>query len=166
MAIHPDAPYRQSRAALRQLYGTRSIDASAPQSSRDFTPSGRIRYREQQYGIGEADATQASAQDFRNFFAPAVPPMANPLPMGAASAFPAMTPSAQLNGVTNPFGQLSPPTITPLSYNLNEPSSLTADELAPYAPPATATAYTPAWKKKPVQGLMGSILEGPSRWLA
>lgn len=34
------APYVQSRAALRSIYGTRRIDARAPQSAMDTTPSG------------------------------------------------------------------------------------------------------------------------------
>lgn len=48
MALQDDAPYKQSRAALRRIYGSRSIDASAPQSARDTTPSGRARRMEQE----------------------------------------------------------------------------------------------------------------------
>jgi len=36
----PPDGYNLSRAALRQRFGTRRIDASAPQSARDTTPSG------------------------------------------------------------------------------------------------------------------------------
>jgi hypothetical protein len=39
-----DPEYRQSRAALREIYGSRRIDGSAPQSARDTTPSGRAAY--------------------------------------------------------------------------------------------------------------------------
>lgn len=39
----PPAGYQQSRSALRRIYGTRAINASAPQSALDDTPSGRQR---------------------------------------------------------------------------------------------------------------------------
>lgn len=42
-----EPPYRLSRAALRNKYGSRSIDASANQSARDDTPSGRAKRLEQ-----------------------------------------------------------------------------------------------------------------------
>lgn len=38
-----EAPYEQSRAALRRMYGSRKIDASAPPSMQDTTPSARNR---------------------------------------------------------------------------------------------------------------------------
>lgn len=60
-----DAPYKLSRAALRERYGSRSINASAPQSAQDQTPSGRQKYLTQQNqrsGMGpEAAANAATA---------------------------------------------------------------------------------------------------------
>lgn len=37
-----DAPYLQSRSALRAKYGARRINATAPQSAADMTPSGML----------------------------------------------------------------------------------------------------------------------------
>lgn len=59
----PPEDYQQSRAALRERYGTRAIDASAPQSSRDYTPSGRQKYLEQEAARQRITPAQVAAPD-------------------------------------------------------------------------------------------------------
>lgn len=51
-----DPTYRQSRAAQRQMYGTRRIDARANQSAQDYTPSGRAaRRKEEGFSENQSD---------------------------------------------------------------------------------------------------------------
>lgn len=77
----PPEDYQQSRAALRERYGTRRIDASAPQSARDTTPSGRARYLEQQ-GSTPVEAEAQVQQEFQQRFPqPAIQPVQNPVQM-------------------------------------------------------------------------------------
>lgn len=64
-----DAPYQQSRAALRERYGSRAIDARAPQSPLDTTPSGKLA-RFQQSGMRPDQIKSAYEQDWRAQFAP------------------------------------------------------------------------------------------------
>lgn len=79
----PPEDYQQSRAALRERYGTRAIDARAPQSALDTTPSGRQKFLEQEAarrGITPAQvaapdqtaiqARQQVVEDFRDQFRP------------------------------------------------------------------------------------------------
>lgn len=65
-----EAPYKPSRAALRNYYGTRRIDGRAPQSARDSTPSGRIKYLEQSQGYTPEEADFADQANFENKFRP------------------------------------------------------------------------------------------------
>lgn len=80
-----DVPYQQSRAALRERFGTRAIDASAPQSAKDTTPSGRAKYLEQTEltpkgePISENEARAMVREEFRGKFrAPIEAPNPNP----------------------------------------------------------------------------------------
>lgn len=62
----PPEGYKLSRAALRDRFGSRSIDARAKQSANDMTPSGRQKYFEQQYaskGPARALDMATSARD-------------------------------------------------------------------------------------------------------
>lgn len=76
-------PYQQSRAALRKLYGTRAIDASAPQSKADDTPSGRFQFA-RDMGMGREQAAAARDSAFSALFRinprPAQPVVAGELP--------------------------------------------------------------------------------------
>lgn len=63
-----DPPYKVSRAALREKYGPRAIDARAPQSARDTTPSGRAKYLEESEGLTPQGAEKAVAQEFTKKF--------------------------------------------------------------------------------------------------
>lgn len=174
MALRDKAPYEQSRAALRQLYGSRKIDASAPQSARDGTPSGRAK-RLTELGYSDAQAATGVANQFQAMFGKYPQTTANPTPMGqgAASAFPA-TPNTGFTAA-NPSQALVPvsgltpsqpsaSTFTPLSFNLNTTSPLGASALAPFMP-TQPQAYTPPWKKQQTP-YMGSIYQSASRWLS
>lgn len=62
-----NAPYKQSRAALRDIYGPRAI-TSGGQSPHDFTPSGRRAYLEERMGNREVD--ERMDQQWRSQFQP------------------------------------------------------------------------------------------------
>lgn len=171
-----DPPYKLSRAAMRERYGSRSIDASASQSSLDQTPSGRLKYIEQQ-GFDPEEAKFFRTEDFRNNFIPRPAGFERPQDRMAATQAVVPTPSIDVARrsipYTNPsFPSAVPATIsgsstpspTPLSFNLSEASPYSASDIAPYVPPSTDT-YTPSWKKKPSTNGMGSILEDASKWL-
>lgn len=66
-----DAPYKQSRAALRQIYGPRAI-TSGGQSARDTTPSGRARFLEER-GASAPAAERMVRQEFRDRFPEGIP---------------------------------------------------------------------------------------------
>lgn len=57
MATRTEAPYQQSRSALRKIFGSRSINGSAPQSAMDSTPSGIAARRD-----GSMDDTPSARQ--------------------------------------------------------------------------------------------------------
>lgn len=171
-----EAPYKPSRAALRDYYGTRAINASAPQSPLDYTPSGRLKYRMEQDKTPVDPAIKRSIselsvdQQFKDNFKPRTPgfdpvaldptnsPWRGVYPATAAYAPPA--PPQAAAGQPPPAG--SP---TPLNFNLAESSPYSAAEIAPYAPPAGATPYVPPWRKKETSGYMGSILGDANKWL-
>lgn len=72
-----DAPYKLSRAALRQQYGARAI-TSGGQSSKDYTPSGRQAYLEQS-GKSPTEAAAQIQQEFKSQFPkPAIEPAPAP----------------------------------------------------------------------------------------
>lgn len=75
-----EAPYKLSRAALRERYGPRAITYGG-QSARDTTPSGREAYARQQ-GASPSQAAAYSAQQFRNAFGPQqmITPIASNIP--------------------------------------------------------------------------------------
>lgn len=183
MALRDDAPYLQSRAALREIYGPRRIDGRAPQSANDTTPSGRMKYLEQKYMRQGAKAGEAASmasgqvrQDFYDNFGPRSSFSENFKPRGIA--LPPMPPnqsfapqpmSNDYNSVVSQRGSLfgpspfKPITPTPLAINLNTPSPLGASALASFLPPSPSS-YTPPWQKMQ-QTYMGSIFQNASRWL-
>lgn len=59
----PPEDYQQSRAALRDRYGSRQIDARAPQSALDYTPSGRQKFLEQEAARRNITPAQVAAPD-------------------------------------------------------------------------------------------------------
>lgn len=177
-----EAPYKASRAAFRNAYGTRSINASAPQSKQDFTPSGRIRYRETALGQRESEASAWAEQDFYDMLRkrmgrPTTGGTQVNLGFGTGTAAPIMEgvnyPANAFQPVATPYspvpasGIIQPPQPTPLAFNLSEPSPYMAADIAPYAQPASSpiAPFVPSWKKRANPGYMGSILDGPNKWL-
>lgn len=88
-----DAPYKQSRAFLREKYGSRVINGSAKLSAKDMTPSAREqRMLEKKPWLTKQDVTERVADDFSRQFQrrtptpdmPAVP--VNGRPSGWANA--------------------------------------------------------------------------------
>lgn len=162
-----EAPYKASRAAFRNAYGARSINASAPQSKQDFTPSGRIRYREKNLGMKEDEASAWANQDFYDMLRKR---MGQPTSSGTQVnlGFGTGTAAPIMEGVNYPANTFQPAAAqpTPLAFNLSEPSPYAAADVAQYAPPSTGAAFVPSWKRKPNQGYMGSILADASKWLA
>lgn len=77
----PPEDYQQSRAALRERYGTRAIDARAPQSPLDTTPSGRARYLEQSGATPVEAEAQVQREFSQRFPQPAIQPQAQPVQM-------------------------------------------------------------------------------------
>jgi hypothetical protein len=116
----PPEDYKLSRAALRNRYGTRSIDASAPQSSRDFTPSGRTAYLQQQ-GATPAGAIQQQQQEFKANFpfqlAPQVSPRMAQIPPNPPLLSTPPKPMGLLPTTIPPEEMVAflPPTTTPLN---------------------------------------------------
>lgn len=124
-------PYRLSRAAMRERYGTRRIDGTAPQSDRDFTPSGRIR-RNEQAGMSTDDATKRGAAEFNaEIYGRRMPYRATtdapivPMGSGGASAF-----SLANTG----FSPANPSDLTPVSPGY----------VPPVAPPPTPNPIAPS----------------------
>jgi hypothetical protein len=62
-----DPDYKQSRAAQRQMYGTRRIDGVAKQSLQDNTPSGRAAIREE-VGMSGQEAKRQDELGWRDQF--------------------------------------------------------------------------------------------------
>lgn len=99
--LEQEAGYKLSRAALRDRYGSRAIDASAPQSAQDQTPSGRQKFLEQQnrkLGLGPQESANKAVMDRNAEF-------------GAAFPFrleSAVGPRMSLNPVTTPLFSAPP----------------------------------------------------------
>jgi hypothetical protein len=178
-----DAPYQQSRAALRRIYGTRRIDASAPQAAQDGTPSGRER-RAVMAGATPAGAVRKATEQFRSEFNP-LPAVPVGRPMGwsrsiaqqqdtglpgtirgdiQSGAVTGSYPVPQYNGSVG--FSMTPPQPTPLNYPLTEPSPVGAETLAPYLPTTPKpTGYVPPWRKQQTPGIMSTVLNGAAKWL-
>lgn len=155
------APYVASRAALRDAYGTRAIDASAPQSPRDSTPSGRMAYR-QERGMSPTEAKREGATDFREAFKfrlgeETTPRLASTM---APRMNPAPAPAEQLNpfdssGFQNAFQQ------SPLSLI---PPSPPAEELAAFLPTTTSPLDNFALPK--TRPYLGGLFQSTNKWRA
>src|SRR4030095_5084311 len=76
----PPEGYKQSRAALRDRYGTRSIGGPTTQSPLDMTPSG-IEARVAQRGGTKRAQRAASEEEFRKRFAQNKPPIVESPPV-------------------------------------------------------------------------------------
>lgn len=113
-----EAPYKLSRAAQRERYGARSIDARSRQSDRDTTPSGKMA-RFEQAGMNPQEAAKAYDQEFRAQFQPVSqtnqsPQLFSRRAMQAPQFGPGLPPPAPMNPIVGQqtlFGpdQLPPP---------------------------------------------------------
>lgn len=174
--IRGDLQRKPSRAAIRDRIGSSRIDASAPPSSQDYTPSARNR-RALMASAGDpnalkrADAYEESS--FNNLFQPR--PLSLIQPMGRPSGWGGL--SAQPQGLGTPlpgfppYGVITPqtdqPALTPLSFNLSTPSPLDAATLAPYSPSGgQARSYTPFFRKSAPASYMDTVLNGAAKWLS
>jgi hypothetical protein len=152
MAKEPE--YELSRAAQRKIYGTRKIDASAPQSQLDTTPSGKVT-RMQQAGMNPEEIKQSYAADWKAQFAPvstlkagqpifsrramqapglaAAPAPMNPIPGQQTLFGPDQLPPQKPLGLIPPggdlgdLGDLMPTSVGPLSsFALPKPTVLSS----------------------------------------
>lgn len=170
-----DAPYEQSRAALRRIYGARKIDASAPYSKQDSTPS--ARFARAYDATGSLDkASEREAAQFNDQFQPRpfnlIQPSGRPAGWNTASVNPQPNqlgnplPGFPPYGVVTPQAE-QPPAMTPLSFNLSTPSPLDAASLAAYSPTGSPKSYVPPWRKSAAPAsYMDSILNGAAKWLS
>lgn len=137
---NPPEEYKLSRAAMRDRYGSRSIDARTKQSPLDATPSGR------QAMVLQAGGTERQARDYdRDVFKgkfqnrqqiltpqPIRVSNFNPPAIGGASPFASpedvasMVQSGASGTVQTPYG--------PVTLGLLPESKLPASELAPFVP--------------------------------
>lgn len=189
MTNEPPPGYNRSRAALRDKFGSRRIDASAPHSKDDYSPSARAaRLRYENPGMSQQLADRRAAQQFRNNFrergmigtgtfgevAPSRswfdPNAVTQTPYGTVTGSNLVKKSwgDTLNRANTPIEIKNPQAaITPqapgLSFDLNAPSLLDAPTLASYMPSRPAQ-YTPPWMKRQ-QGYSSSLLQKASRWL-
>lgn len=172
MAARNEAPYQQSRAALRKLYGTRSINASAPQSAADDTPSGRFRFA-QGMGADRAQAAQARDAAFGALFRFAPPP-APPVAGGAPPA-PLMAPLRPPNNALEAIDQANASGAASDTFPVPEYGgsvSFRRPSLMPTAPTADMSPYLGGFArsdspfsffKRPPRP---SILTGAQQWVA
>lgn len=169
MATNRNAPegYEPSRAALRRMYGTRRIDASAPQSALDDTPSGRQRALA---GIGLSSRQVQAEENARWRSAFPEPPAAQvrPLSMLSNRRPPNTTldaiQQAQANGAA--YGSFPVPQYGG-SVSFSRPSLMPetpvadASDLGGFSP---SSSFTPLSFFKPRP--RPSILTGAQNWIA
>lgn len=141
--LEQEAGYKLSRAALRDRYGSRSINASAPQSAQDQTPSGRQRFLTQQNqkaGFGPEEAANMAAEERDKEFRAA-------FPFRLESA---VGPRMSLNPVTTPLFS-APPKPLGLLPESEADASLFASNITPL------TGWqTPSFRN--------GLLQKPNQW--
>lgn len=122
-----EAPYKQSRAALRQIYGPRAITYGG-QSKLDTTPSGRMKLA-QEAGATERQARDIDEQQFRQPFqrtlpAPVLPnPFRRPMTGGFTST------GLGTGTLRTPYGSTSLGLV---------PQTAPAEDIAPFIPTPAA----------------------------
>lgn len=167
------APYKLSRAALRKKYGARSIDASAPQSSRDTTPSGRAAFLMDRGATPDQAKGELNDRWRRRFPAPGAAPNF-PLPdeaMRPMATGPLRSPKTALEAIEQAnqggasFGSFLSP-YGPVSFD-RRPS------LMPTAAASDASEYLSGFASREQSPLSffkpkprPSILSGAQKWLA
>lgn len=164
MALQKDSPYAQSRAALRQIYGSRSIDASAPQSARDSTPSGRRAFLEQS-GRTPVEAEREATAEFKDNFQPRLftnpvpdPVVMNPVqrqPFEGGLASPEDISMVRQQGGTGTFQ-------TPFGSVSLLPPSPPPEVMAEFLPATTSPLNNFALPRP--RPYLGGILQAASKW--
>lgn len=175
-----EAPYKLSRAALRERYGSRAI-TSGGQSAQDYTPSGRAKYLAEESARTGLTPRQIAAprkeiglaaqqvkDEFRAGFGPQemitpiaanIPPVGAPqLPqrqIGMGGATPedvgTMVQMGAQGTVRTPYGTVTLPA-TPPAEQLSEFMPASVSPLGSFGLPRPKTPY------------MGGILAGANRW--
>lgn len=160
-----NAPYKVSRAALRERYGARAIDASAPQSSRDTTPSGREAFARQQ-GATKEEAAQYAADLFHA-------PFQNKQQITDQPKVASMSPVKEqrqmfAGGYASPEdvgtlrSQGATGTVRTQYGTITLPATLPASDMAEFLPATNAPLNSFSLPKpKPY---LGSILQAASKW--
>lgn len=164
----PPAGYQQSRSALRRIYGTRAINASAPQSALDDTPSGRQRALRDS-GLTRREVKAEENARWRTLFPePQMAPMVGrPLAMLSARRPPTSTlesiQQAQANGAS--YGNFPVPQYGG-SVGFTNPSMMPTTD----ADPSDITGLGGGMSMSPLsffkQRPRPSILSGAQNWIA
>lgn len=155
---------------MRRLYGSRSIDASAPQSERDTTPSGRARIDEQR-GMTRAEVTEREDRLWQEKFPerPSIVPLAvgperKTRPFDLVRRGPAKSPLEAIQQA-NESGLGAGTFFTPYGNVTRTASLMPAESM----PDVTDYLNTPARSAtslfSPRQRQRTSILDGANRWL-
>lgn len=154
-----EVPYKLSRAALRERWGSRSIDARAKQSPLDSTPSGR-EARIVQQGGSLREAAAGSAQQFRDFFGSRQqiqqpqnfrvsnfqPPVQKNNPFASPEDIAQMVQMGGEGQVQTPYG--------PVTLGLLPETKMAPTDLAPFLPSTTT----------PLSNFSLPRLNRPQRW--
>lgn len=157
-AIDPaNAPYKVSRASLRERYGSRAIDASSRQSPFDSTPSGRATFLAEQGGKPLSVGMDRQGTEFKEAFKfrlgeEVAPRMLNRAAIQNAQPVPdPVLPMNQgLAGLSQPMSPLGlmPETNGDLSEFL----------------PSPGTPLTNWGLPKAKSGYLGSVIKETSKW--
>lgn len=173
-----EAPYRLSRAALRDRFGSRAI-TSGGQSSRDYTPSGRAAYLAEesartgrtprQIAAPRKELGQAAQQvedEFRAGFGPQqmiTPIAANIPPVGTPardSFFAGGLASPEDVGMLRAQGAMG--TVRTPYGTVTLPSTPPAEQLSEFLPTTTGPLSMFGLPKSP--SYLGGVMQGANRW--
>lgn len=158
-----NAPYKVSRAALRDRYGARSIGGPSRQSPLDSTPSGR-EARAMQEGATKAEAAQYADEQFRASFSPAQQITTQPNPV----TMPPVKRQMFAGGLASPEdigilrNQGAQGTVKTPYGTVTLPPTIPATDMAEFIPP-TVSPLNNFMLPKP-KPYMGSVLQAASRW--
>lgn len=161
-AIDPaNAPYKVSRAALRERYGARSIDASSRQSPFDSTPSGRAAYLAEQSGKPLSAGMAGQATEFNEAFRFRLGPETAPRMLNRAAiqngqpadVAPVLPANQRMANIASP--------LSPISFGLMPETN--AGDLSEFLP-SPGTPLTNWALPKPKSGYLGSVIKATSKW--
>jgi len=162
----PPENYKLSRAAMREKYGSRSIDARAKQSPLDSTPSGR-EARARQAGASDAEAVKLAEDQFRAPFAnrQQVQPEQPSIFMPPA---PVSRPGMQSGGLATPEdvgmlrGMGAIGTVKTPYGTVTLPQTIPAQDFSEFLP--TTSGPLNMFELPKPKPYMGGVLTAASRW--